>query len=294
MTAGQYLIASGTYNTEDDIIAELAYHAEQDFGWTVPPIDGIYPTATDRSFFSEGEEPGKYMPLYTRADSVTSADHISFFGYTFFDSSDGTGTDEIADSTELRVPTTNGTGEWLFVGNKDVIYTIVRPTSTSVDSFGGFGYLGTNFDSSQDPYPLFVAGQNSTSDTFENTSRVFSYMFAPAGFLVPTNITPGSGTIASLRADNLQFLVANSAPSPRDSRYAMFPPLFRRPLSFSSGHIASEVRGELSGVYQVAGIGFAPGNIVSVSGTFGNGNFLIVKSSTSLSFAIGPVTTVSG
>jgi hypothetical protein len=115
-------------------------------------------------------------------------------------------------------------------------------------------------------------------------------LFSPDGFLRGTF----SGTEGAMFAEDLEFLVSNGAPSPRDGKYTLFPPMFRRRPADTNGLILQEVRGDMPGVFQIDGVSFAPGNVIPVSGTFGNGNFYISKGSNSVCYAIGPVTTVSG
>jgi hypothetical protein len=288
MVAGEFLIASGVYSNEQDIIDQLDYHMTADFGWSRIEIITDTGSDNDRAWISLGEDSDKYMALYARMRG--NANDIIFYGYTFWDS--GAGTDEVHNSTESKIQA-DGSSEWWFIGNKDAVYVTLTPPSQAGAMMGGIGYMDTYYDSSIDPYPLFVMGQNVITDTFSNTFRVRSYAFSPDGFLSPSSTVISGGHTGHL-ADDLDFLVNLGSPSPRDSKYAMLKPSFFVPKSTSL--VFGEVRGELPGLYQISGVDFVAGSVISVSGVVGGGekDFFISKTSNSICYALGPIASVSG
>jgi len=301
MTVGQYTTASGTAGpSEQDTLDRLDEFMTGALGWN--RVDVVTDTSTDndRVWYSEGETPGKYSPMYVRARA--NGDDIIFQGYTFWDPNTSTGNDEIANSTELQIPNDNngGADEYVFFGNKDVVLVSVRLNSNGSNYMGGFGYWDTYYTAGEDQYPLWVMGQNSNSDTFLNTFRVRTYGFDPEGFL--NTVSTVSGGVVGFVGTDESGRTAVATPNPRDVRHLMLKNTFYRERSRTEGDIAGaishEVRGEIPGMYQFYGSNFAANDTVIASGVatvegipgddLGNGTFVVVRSTETNTMVLGP------
>lgn len=301
MTVGQYITASGTAGpSEQDTLDRLDEFMSGALGWN--RIDVVSDTGTDndRVWYSEGEVPGKYAPMYVRARA--NGDDIIFHGYTLWNPGTSTGSDEIANATELQVPNDNngGSDEYVFFGNKDAVFVSIRLNSNGSNYMGGFGYWDTYYTVGEDPYPLWVMGQNSNADTFNNTFRVRSYGEDPDGFL---NVvaTYSGGVIGFIGTDD-SARTALATPNPRDARHLMLKNTFYRRRSDTEGDIpgaiSHEVRGEIPGMYQFYGSNFVANDMVIASGVatgdgipgddLGTGTFVVVRSSQTNTMALGP------
>jgi len=176
MAVGQFTIVSGTYTSEQDIIDQLDDFLTLNLRWQ--RLDILTDTGSDnnRVYFSSGEIPGKYFPIYAQFQGVS--DDVFFSGYTAWDAVGNTGNDLLFNSSESRIQAP-GQFEMVFIGNQDVVYVIVF---TTVGYLGGIGYWDTFYTPEQDPYPLYVLGDFSSLDSFIDTFRVRSYVNNPEGF----------------------------------------------------------------------------------------------------------------
>lgn len=303
MTTGQYVIASGTAGpTEQDTIDRLDEFMVGALGWNRVHVVSGTVTDNDRVWYSEGENPGTYSPIYARARG--NGDYLYFYGYTLWDPGTSVGNDEISDTTELRILNDCATGydEYVFVGNKDAVFVSIRKESTGDNRFGGFGYWDTYYETTEDIYPLWVMGQNAVADTFANTGRVRSYGYDPDGFLHSGSTLSGGST--AFYAENLSTLIALAQPNPRDARHLMLKNTFYRNRSATEGDIPGavghEVRGEVPALLQFYGTDFVAHDRIVASGVsigdaisgdeLGVGDFMVVKSSDVNTFALGPIT----
>lgn len=305
MTVGQYLITSGIAGpSEQDTLDRLDEFMTGALGWNRVAVVTDDTSDNDRVWYSAGEVPGKYSPMYVRVRATNN--DIRFQGYTLWDS--GTGNDEIANTTELQIPNDNdgGPDEYVFVGNKDVVFVVTRLNSNSSNYMGGFGYWDTFYTPQQDPYPLWVMGQNVGTDNFNNTHRVMAYGFDPDGFL-HTGSTISGGAVGFV-AQDLGFLTGLATPNPRDGRHLMLKSSFYRERSRPGaggaegtipGTISHEIRGEIPALFQFYGSNFASNDRVVASGVsvgdgipgdeVGLGNFVVSRGAQSNTFALGPV-----
>ncbi len=301
MTVGQYLITSGTAGpSEQDTLDRLDEFMTGALGWNRVDVITDDATDNDRVWYSEGEVSGQYNPMYVRARATNN--DIRFHGYTFWDPSSSTGSDEIIDTTELQIPNDNNGGpdEYVFVGNKDAVFAVTRLNSSSSNYMGGFGYWDTFYTPQQDPYPLWVMGQNSNADTFNNTLRVRSYGFDPDGFL-HTGSTISGGVVGFVSQDQA-FATGLATPNPRDGRHLMLKTPFYRERSRTDGDIpgtiSHEIRGEIPALFQFYGSNFAANDRVVASGVsvgdgipgdaVGLGNFVVSRSTQTNTFTLGP------
>lgn len=303
MTVGQYIMASGTAGpSEQDTLDRLDEFMTGALGWGRLDVVSDTGTDNDRVWISPGEVPGKYPPLYVRARA--NSDDIIFHGYTYWNNGTSTGSDEAADSLELQIPNNNsgGSDEYVFVGNKDAVFVSVRLNSDASCYMGGFGYWDSFYTVSQDPYPLWVMGQNSNADTFNNTFRVRSYGHDPAGFLSP--VSTYSGGVVGFVGTDESGRTGLATPNPRDGRFLMMKSGFYRERSRTEGdipgYISHEIRGEIPGMYQFYGTSFTAHDTVVASGVstveglpgddLGEGDFIVVRSTSTNTYSLGPGT----
>lgn len=301
MTIGQYTTASGLAGPDEQAtIVHLDAFITGALGWQ--RLDSFQANATDTSLVwrSHGEVPGKYAPIYFRAQAV--GNDIRFSTYTYWNQVAHTGNDEIAEVTELQVPNDNATGpdEYVFCGNKDFVYVSIRLDSNGTCYLGGGGYWDTYYTAEQDPYPMAVFGQNAAADLFSTTSRVRSYAYTPGGYLNVAATYSGSNTVYN--AQDRSFLTAVGAPNKRDGRYLMLKQDFYTTRAQTAGTvpgmIAHETRGELPGLYQFYGADFIAHERIVASGIsigdgitgnqVGQGDWVVIRSSTTNTYAIGP------
>ena len=299
MTIGQYITASGiagpeaidTLNLFDSFITAAV-------GWQ--KIDGWDDSATDQSrvWYSEGETPGKYAPIYLRIRA--NVNYLEFRGYTTWDPDTSTGSDVIENSTELRIHNQTGADTYAFFGNKDVVYMSVRLDNNTYSYTGGCGYWDTYYTPEQDPYPLFVMGMNGNTDTFANTARIRSYAHDKNGYLHTASTY--SGTDAVYVAQDRNFLTVVASPNKRDNRHVMLKQDFYTQRSRTDGGmpgmLAHEVRGELPGFYQFHGLDFVSYERVVASGIsigdniagseVGVGDWIVCRATNANTYAIGP------
>lgn len=300
MTTGQYLLASGiAAPTEQDTLDRLDEFMAGAIGWSRLAVVSDTAGDNDRVWFSRGET-GEYAPMFVRARAASDA--IYFSGYTNWIVG-VSGTDVLEDQTELRIPNdcSGGYDEYCFVGNKDAVFVAVRRYSDGANYLGGWGYWDTYYTATQDPYPLWVMGQNAAVDTFSNTRRVRSYGFDPDGFLHASSTV--SGGAVGFISEDLSVLTALGTPNPRDGRHIMLKAPFYREVSAVDGAIGGmvshEVRGEVPGVYSFYGSNFTAFDRVTASGisvgdesgpVVTTGDFLVVRSSEANTAVLGPVT----
>lgn len=304
MTAGEYTITSGIAGpTEQDTLDLLDQFMVGGLGWH--RIDIVTDTASDndRVWYSEGEVPGKYNPMYVRIRANNN--DLVFYGYTQWVISSGTGNDEIADGTNLQITNDNAADEYVFAGNKDVVFVATRLNSDGSTRFGGAGYWDTFYEPTEDPYPLWVMGQNAAATTFESDQRVRSYGYDKDGFLNTTSTVSG-GSVGYV-AENLNFLTSLATPNPRDNRHLMLKSPFYRERSRTDGDIAGalshEVRGEIPGLYQFSGTNFVSFDRIVASGisagdqvsgdNIGEGDFIVLRGTSSNAYTLGPLSDYS-
>lgn len=300
MTIGQYTVASGIAGpTEQDTLEHLDSFMTGALGWQrIATWDDAVDNHS-RVWFSQGEEPGKYAPIYFRVKAISNT--LEFFAYTFFDPTILSGNDSISNSTEIRVPNSTGADEYVFCGNRDFVFVSIMLDSNGANHLGGGGYWDTFYTPQQDPYPMLVFGQNSAVDTFENTARVRSYAYDPEGFLEPVATYSGANVVYI--AQDRNFLTSVAAPNKRDNRHLMLKQDFYTQRSRTDGDIpgmiAHEQRGEIPGLYQFHGSYFAAHERVVASGIsvgdgvtgneVGQGDWVVIRSSATNTYAIGPV-----
>ena len=300
MAVGQYLLTSGIAGpTEQDTLDRLDEFMTGGLGWNRVDIVSDTGSDNDRVWYSEGENPGKYMPLWVRCRA--NGNDLIFSGYTFWNQSTSTGSDEISNATELQVPNANAADEYVFVGNKDAVYVSIRQNGSGESHLGGFGYWDTLYSASEDPYPLWVTGQNALADTFFDTFRVRSYGYDTNGFLAAASTVSG-GSVGFV-GRNMDFLVSLATPNPRDGRHLMLKTPFYRERSRTEGDIpgavSHEIRGELPGLFQISGTNFVTFDRLTASGVSvgdaipgneaGEGNFVVSRSDAVNAYSIGPV-----
>lgn len=301
MTAGQYIMASGIAGpTEQDTLDRMDEFIVGALGWS--RLDRPINTGSDRKYvwFSRGEDPDKYWPIYASAQATS--DTIYFSAYTNWVQTTSSGSDVISESTYLAIPNDNngGSDEYYFLGNKDVLFISVRRNSNGANYLGGFGYWDTFYQTTEDPYPVWAMGQDSFSTTFASQRRVRSYGYTVDGFL--DSVSTVSGGSVGFFSPDLSSFTALATPNPRDGRHLMLKSPFYRERSATEGGIpgavSHEVRGEVPGLYQFYGTNFASHDRVTASGVsvgdsvpgdeVGFGTFLVVRSSQSNTMAIGP------
>lgn len=299
MAVGQYITTSGIAGPEEqDTLNQFDSFITGALGWQ--KIDGYDDTGSDQSrvWFSEGEVPGKYAPIYLRVRAVSNT--LEFRGYTTWDPDTSTGSDVIENTTELKTHNQNGADSYVFFGNKDVVYMSILLDSNGANYLAGCGYWDTYYTPTQDPYPLFVMGQNAAADTFENTARVRSYAPDKQGFLHPASTY--SGTNAVYVAQDRNFLTQYASPNKRDNRHVMLKQDFytqrARTDGTMPGMLAHEIRGELPGLYQFHGVNFVASERVVASGIsigdniagneIGEGDWVVVKGTNTSCYALGP------
>ena len=299
MAVGQYITTSGIAGPEEqDTLNQFDSFITAALGWK--KIDGWDVSATDHTkvWYSEGEVPGLYAPIYLSVRA--SGNFIYLKGYTGWNVDTSTGSDEISHTTELKIHNQTGADSYVFFGNKDVVYISVLLDTNGSNYVGGCGYWDTYYTSEQDPYPLFVMGQNANTDTFNNTSRVRSYAPDRQGFLHPASTY--SGTYAAYVAQDRNFLTQYASPNKRDNRHVMLKQDFytdrARTDGTMPGMLAHEVRGELPGLYQFHGVNFTAHERVVASGisigdniagnAVGTGDWVVLRSTSTNTYAIGP------
>jgi len=300
MTIGQYTTASGIAGpTPIDTLNQLDSFVTGALGWT--KIDEYTVSATDerRIWYSEGEVPGKYAPMYLLV--FTGTTWITFAAYTSWDPVTHTGNDLCYDSTETRIHNQTAADDYVFCGNKDFIFASVRLDSNGSSYLGGGGYWDTFYTPEQDPYPMLVFGQNGNTDTFATTARVRSYAYDPEGFLEP--VSTHSGANAVYVAEDRNYLTSIAAPNVRDNRHLMLKQDFYTQRSRTDGGIPGmlthEQRGEIPGLYQFHGSYFIAHERVVASGIsigdgiagneVGQGDWIVFKGTAANTYAIGPV-----
>lgn len=296
MTVGQYTVISGSAGSEQSVISRLDEFLTGALGWSRLGVITNSGADNDRVWYSEGEVSGKYNPLYVRVRGNNN--DLIFYGYTLWS---GSGNDEISNTIELQIPYLDASDEYIFIGNKDAFFISSRLNSDGANYVGGAGYFNTFYTPTEDPYPLFVSGQNSSGDTFANTLRVRAYGFDPDGFL-HTGSTISGGSIGYVALD-LSSLMGLATPNPRDGRHLMMKQNFYRKRSDTEGDIigaiSHEIRGELPAMYQFYGSNFAPNDRITASGVstgdaipgneVGEGDFIVARSTTSNAYTLGPV-----
>lgn len=266
MAADQLVVVSGTVDDEQDMVQVLDNILVHVYGWEL--VAKVTDTASDKEWWwrSEGEDPGTYMRLYCGVQGDANDLHIKAATYV---TSGGSISDEVHDSVENETQFTSQRDYWV-VGNKDVVHIFHRSSSDD-NYFCGFGYFDTYYTFAQDPYPVFVYGQNNSADTFQSTRRLNAYAVSPLSVAANGGVSGGhflgtvsSGTNVSYVADDLSTLVQLNAPGIRDGRYAALKPVFYREENQSlSTH---EVRGEVPFMYQVWGDAFSIGDVITASG----------------------------
>jgi hypothetical protein len=300
MAVGQYTITSGTNElTEQDVLNRLDEFMVGGLGWNRIDVVADSASDNDRVWYSEGEVPGKYMPLYFRARA--NNDDLIFSTYSNWNVDTQTGYDGISNATEIQIPYQGGNDSYMFCGNKDVVFVSTYLDSTGSSYLGGCGYWDTFYTPTQDPLPAFVFGQNSNADTFANTARVRSYGYDRYGFLESVSTYSGSNVVYV--AQDRHFLATLASPNVRDNRNMMFKQDFYTQRSRTDGGIpgplAHEQRGEIPGLYQFDGDDFVSHTRLVASGIatnggvpgnqLGVGDFIVLKSTATNSYAIGPL-----
>ena len=301
MTVGQFISVSGTVSSDEDLVIVLDNVLVQMYGWEL-----VYKhtDTTDReySWISEGEVSDKYLRLFSTVRA--NANIVYFKGYSLVDDS-GTRSDEVHDATENRVNPGGPDWDFWINGNKDSVFITVRNSSNQVFT-GGMGYLSTIHSSVNDPYPMFVLGQNSYVDTFNNTYRLASYVHDSLSIAKGDGVSGGpylasttnSGSWALQKGKDHSGLTNITNPDGVSGSYVAFPKVVYRTLSDGLRHHG--VRGYVPNMWSVGNNIGTTGDYVSASGvlfstgedTGMNFTFFVADEATDddNTYLIGPIT----
>lgn len=275
-------VVSGTASDEQDFINSLDIFLTTTIsGWNLEDTITDIPSDNDRVY---SLDTAQYDRTWVRVRG--NGDYVSFYAYSLWDPSSSTGADEINDSTETRIYAGTGSLDYWIMGNQDVVHIITGPNDGNY-YHGGFGLWDTLYGPEEDPKPVFVFGQNSTSDTFSDTNRVFSYTPGSWGssyerqkHLPGTTFSGSSGAYRASHVSEVQYAVSQS----RTGEPYIFEPVFRHNGVFAF----DEVRGEIPGLFMIGSSPYTEGAVTTISG-FISGDFLIHKHSGAVSWAIGKV-----
>jgi hypothetical protein len=279
-----FTISSGTTPDEQNLVRELEAFIVSGVGaWTLLDIAVDTGIENNRVYFSDGSQPGFYDRFYGRVQAVS--DSLRFTAMAFYDVPSQTEYNPITNAN-TRVNTGTSSINYWFIGNEDFVHVVVSGTAGQLH--GGFGLWETYYLPFHDRRPFLSFGQLSEGQTFESTIRVRSY--GPGAWETPQT-TVLSGTVRDYESRHNTLLTRGTV-QPRTNEPRFFEPVFYT----DADRGLYEVRGEIPGLFIVGGAPYTHGNIVTVTGTFGQqGSYFIHKNTDDISWAIGPIfTTYSG
>jgi hypothetical protein len=237
-------------------------------GWTRQYTIGSY----DKVYYNNGGEIGnEYSSIYARWRVVDTA--IYQYSYSYFNPSTGIGSNEMGGTAQTANfgPSVGGSTHW-FVANKDMVWVILRSTTSGTYFSSSIGYCESYYSPYTDTYPVCVTGQLLETYDFTNNRSLMRNVDSVAQYY---------------KAENYNTAVLSKGnPNARDGRFFSMPILL---YSDSPGYY--EFRGELKGIKQVNGTNFPEVDVAPLVLPTVSGNYLIIKhSGVAKTFAYGPLT----
>ena len=280
-----FTLSSGVYTDEQDLVSKLDTFMTTTLSWN--KLKDITDTVSDKNvaFYNDGD--GEYNRNFVSVRGTSN--YVEFHSYSLFNEDTDVGSDDLY-NTNTRIPTSTSSGVYWFLGNRDCIHVSVEHIPSADSYMGGFGYWRTYASSEEDPKPVYVYGQTSTSQLFSDSSeRVRSYAPKSWGTSVDKNNTL-SGTVGNY-ASNHNTAIVNAASQSRTGQPYIFESVF-----FTYDNVPYfESRGEIPGIHLIGDSSYTNGQIITISGiNLINGNYFIQKhsSANNVHWAIGRVTNI--
>ena len=155
-----FILASGTYTSEQDVLASLDTFITSNFANWIK-YKTVTDTASDKNivYYSKGKKGYDDRWVSFRATS----DNLQFHSYSYFNSATDIGSDDLY-TVDTAVPCGATTGTYWFLGSAECIYVSVQHNGASEGYTGGIGAWATYYGPGMDPKPFFTFGQTNTID----------------------------------------------------------------------------------------------------------------------------------